>query len=601
MDPIKIVDEYINKKSWKVKADSNSDYSLLGLITHIASKVQGTYWLEKVYSKEVKEAHIKGDIHVHKLDDLATYCCGWDMQDLLMEGYDGVPGKVSCKPPKHLSSALDHVYRFLFSLRRESAYGAQAFSNFDTYLAPFIFFDGLSYKEIKQNIQKFVFDMNLPFDKNFQAPFTNITLDIVPSGTLANESVIIGGKRLSYAYKDFKKEMILFNKAFAEVMTEGDASGRVFTWPIPTYNLTKDFDWDNKELKGIWEMTAKFGIPYFSNFINSDMKPDDVRSMCCRLRIDNRVLIKRGGGLFGSNPLTGSIGYVTLNLPRVGYLSKSKDEYFKNLDRLMELAKQSLLDKRKFLEEMTELGLYPYTRYYLRNIKARFNEYWKNHFNTIAIMGMSESCQNFLGRGKDISTKEGKEFALEVMDHIREVLLKYQEETNQMFNLEATPGEGATYTLAKKDQEQFSDIIFANDKQVKEEGAEPFYSNSTHLPVDSTTDIFEALEHQEELQCKYTGGTVFHAFLGERIESPAVVKKLVKKIAESYKLPYFSITPTFSICSEHGYIAGERYECPKCGKECEVYSRIVGYISPVQRWNKGKEAEWKCRKTYEIH
>ncbi len=571
IDPISLVDSYIDSVDWRVKENSNADYSLLGLIDYISGKVQARYWLSKVYSPEISEAHENGDLHVHKLSDLATYCCGWDLQAILIKGYTGVKGKVTCSPPKHFDSALDHVFRFMFSVRRESAYGAQALSSFDTYLAPFIFYDGLNYEEVKQCIQRFVFNMNLPFDKNFQVPFTNITMDIVPTGTLAEESVIIGGKPQKYRYKDFQKEMIMFNKAFAEVMIEGDSSGRVFTWPIPTYNITKDFDWDNEDLDPLWEMTAKFGIPYFSNFVNSDMKPDDVRSMCCRLRIDNRVLMKRGGGLFGSNPLTGSINYVSINLPRIGYLAKDKKDYFKRLDKMMKLSKDSLLQKRVFLEELTERGLFPYTKFYLKDIKDRFGEYWKNHFNTIAVLGMNESCQNFLGDDKGIASKEGREFALEVLDFMREKLIEFQEETDQMFNLEASPAESTGYVFAKKDKELYPEIIVANDQDVTKSKAEPFYSNSTHLPVDSTTDLFEALDHQDELQCKYTGGTVFHAFLGERMNSTEAVKNLVKKITDNYKLPYFSITPTFSICPKHGYIPGEHEFCPKCDAE-------IGYV-----------------------
>lgn len=567
IDAIALVDAYINGEDWRVKEDSNSDYSLLGLMDYISGKVQSRYWLSKVHTKKIRKAHENGDIHIHKLSGLATYCCGWDLREILIKGYTGVSGKVSCNPPKHFDSALDHVFRFMFALRRESAYGAQAFSSFDTYLAPFIFYDGLNYKEVKQCLQRFVYNMNLPFDKNFQVPFTNITLDIIPTGTLAEESVVIGGELQKYKYKHFKKEMIMFNKAFAEVMTEGDASGRVFTWPIPTYNITKDFDWDNDDLEPLWEMTAKFGIPYFSNFVNSEMKPDDVRSMCCRLRIDNRVLMKRGGGLFGANPLTGSINYVTINLPRIGYLAKNKKDYFKRLDRMMLLSKKSLLQKRAFLEEQTEKGLYPYTKFYLQDVKKRFGEYWKNHFNTIAVLGMNESCLNFLGKDKGIFSEEGRDFALEVLDHMRDRLIQYQEETDQMFNLEASPSESTGYVFAKKDRELYPEIIVANSQDVEERDAAPFYSNSTHLPVDATDDLFEALDHQDELQCKYTGGTVFHAFLGERLSSTESVKNLVKKITDNYKMPYFSITPTFSICPKHGYLSGEHEFCPKCDAE----------------------------------
>ena len=474
-----------------------------------------------------------------------------------------MPGKVSCNPPKHLDSAFDQIFRFFYTLRHEAA-GAQAISSLDTYLAPFIFYDGLNYEEVKQHIQRFIFSMNLPVDKGFQVPFTNITLDITPTGLLAEENVIIGGKTMPYKYKDFQKEMITFNKAYAEVMIEGDSTGRIFTWPIPTYNITKDFMWD--DLDQIWEMTAKFGIPYFSNFINSDMDPDDARSMCCRLRIDNRELRKRGGGLFGSNPLTGSIGVVTINMPRIGYLAKNKAEFFKRLGELMDISKESLLKKRMVIEALTERGLYPYTRFYLRSIKERFGSYWKNHFNTIGLNGLNEACLNFLGEDNGLMSIDGREFGLEVLDFMRDKLMEYQEETGEIFNLEASPAESACYRLAKKDKELYSDILVANEAEYKK-GADPYYTNSSQLPVYATDDIWDALDNQDELQCKYTGGTVFHSFLGERLTSTESVKNLVRKIAENYKLPYFSITPTFSICPKHGYIPGEHEYCPKCDTE----------------------------------
>ncbi len=589
VDPISLIDGYIDSEDWRVKENSNTNYSFHGLSHHISTKVNALYWLHNVYGEKIREAHTRGDFHIHNLGYLTTYCNGWDLKDVLLTGHTGVSGKVSCAPAKHLDSAFDQIFRFLYTVRHESA-GAQAISSLDTYLAPFIYYDGLNYEEVKQHIQRFIFSMNLPVDKGFQVPFTNITLDVVPSGELANENVIIGGKIMPYKYKDFQKEMIMFNKAYAEVMIEGDSAGRIFTWPIPTYNITEDFMWD--DLEPVWEMTAKFGIPYFSNFINSDMNPDDVRSMCCRLRIDNRELKRRGGGLFGSNPLTGSIGVVTINMPRIGYQADSKEDFKQRLESLMDLAKESLLKKREILEEFTERGLYPYTKFYLRDIKKRFDEYWKNHFNTIGLIGMNEACLNFLG--EDISTNKGQDFSLEIMDFMRDKLLEYQDETGEIFNLEASPGEGASYRLAKRDKEDFEDIISANQG-----GVDPYYTNSTQLPVDATDDLFEALDLQDELQCKYTGGTVFHVLLGEKMESVESVRSLVKKIATNYSLPYFSITPTFSICSDHGYIAGENKKCPDCQKECEVYSRVVGYITPVKQWNKGKVAEWKDRKTFD--
>jgi ribonucleoside-triphosphate reductase len=589
LDPISLVDEYISSEDWRVKENSNTSYSFHGLSHHISTKVNAMYWLNKVYNNKIRDAHINGDFHIHDLGYLTTYCNGWDLKDLLLKGHTGVPGKVSCAPAKHLDSAFTQIFSFLYTVRHESA-GAQAISSLDTYLAPFIYYDGLNYEEVKQRIQQFLFNMNLPVDKGFQVPFTNITLDVVPSGELAEENVIIGGEIKDYKYKDFQKEMIMFNKAYAEVMIEGDSTGRIFTWPIPTYNITENFMWD--DLEPVWEMTAKFGIPYFSNFVNSDMDPADVRSMCCRLRIDNRELKKRGGGLFGSNPLTGSIGVVTINMPRIGYLSKSKDDFKKRLGLLMDLAKESLLLKRNVIEEFTERGLYPYTKFYLRDIKKRFGKYWKNHFNTIGLVGMNEACLNFIG--KDLSTKEGQTFTLEILDFFRDRLLEYQEETDQIFNLEASPAEGASYRLAKKDKQLYSDILSAiNDSESSD--SEPYYTNSTQLHVHATDDLFEAMDLQDEIQCKYTGGTVFHVYLGERINSFKSVKNLVKKIAHTYKMPYFSITPTFSICPNHGYLPGEVETCPKCNKECETYSRVVGYISPVKQWNNGKTVEWEQR------
>lgn len=558
-----LVQNYLDGTDWRVKEDANKMYSLHGLSNHIASAVQAKYWLDKIYPEEIAQAHRNCDIHIHDLGYIAAYCNGWDLRDLLMKGYTGVPGKVACAPARHFDSALNQLTNFLFTLRHEAA-GAQAISSIDTYLAPFIRHDNLKFEQVKQQLQEFVFNMNVPLDKGFQAPFTNVTLDIKPSGVLANESAIIGGKIIKEKYRDFQKEINIFNRAFAEVMMEGDSSGRVFTWPIPTYNLTKDFPWDDPNLDPVWKMTAKFGIPYFSNFINSDMKPDDVRSMCCRLRIDNRELRKKGGGLFGANPLTGSIGIVTINMPRLGYLAKDMDDFFFRLEKIMNVVTKSLLIKREIIEELTCRGFYPYTRFYLTDIKKRFGQYWKNHFNTVGLLGMNEACLNFLK--KDINNDEGKKFALEVLDFMRDRLLKYQKKTGQIFNLEATPGEGASYRFAEHDKKEFADIVVANDSEFAN-GASPFYTNSTQLPVDFSGDIFDALDHQDELQCKYTGGTVFHVYLGEKIPSIESTRALVKKIAENYKLPYFSITPTFSICPKHGYLAGEHEYCPKCDME----------------------------------
>jgi ribonucleoside-triphosphate reductase len=481
---------------------------------------------------------------------------------------------------------------FFYTLQGEAA-GAQAFSNFDTLLAPFIWYDGLDYKEVKQALQEFIFNINVPTRVGFQTPFTNITLDLVPPPTLADLPVIIGGKPKDRPYKDFQKEMSIFNKALMEVMLEGDAKGRVFTFPIPTYNITKDFQWDNPDLKLLWKITAKYGIPYFSNFINSDMRPEDVRSMCCRLRLDNRKLERRGGGLFGANPLTGSIGVVTINMPRLGYLSKTEEEFLSRLERLMELAKQSLEIKRKVIEKFTEADLFPYSKFYLRNTKERLGEYWKNHFSTIGLVGMNETCLNLFG--ENIASERGRKFALKVLDFMRDKLLQFQQETGNNYNLEATPAEGASYRLAKIDKEKFPDIISANP-----EGKEPFYTNSSQLPVDYTDDVFEALELQDELQKRYTGGTVLHIFVGEKINDEEALKRFIRKVCENFSLPYFTITPTFSICPNHGYLLGERERCPKCNTETEVYSRTVGYLRPIKQWNKGKKEEFKLRKTFQL-
>lgn len=560
----KLMEDYLGRADWRIKENANMSFSVQGLNNYLASSISAKYWLNKLYPSEIRNAHVDGDFHIHDLGMLAPYCCGWDLKDILIKGFGGVGEKVQSKPPKHFRSTLGQVINFLYTLQGEAA-GAQAFANFDTYLAPFIRYDKLSYKEVKQALQEFMFNINVPTRVGFQTPFTNVTLDVTPSKQMSKEHVIIGGEIKNETYGDFQKEMDIFNQAYAEVMIEGDATGRVFAFPIPTYNIDKNFDWDKKELKPVWEMTAKYGIPYFSNFINSDMDRDDARSMCCRLRLDNRELRKRGGGLFGANPLTGSLGVVTINLARIGYLSKDKKDYKARLLRLMDLAKESLEIKRKIIERFTDDGLYPYSKFYLEDIKKRFDSYWQNHFNTIGINGMNESLLNFLG--KDITTKEGKKFALEIMDFMRDKLMDYQNETNNLYNLEASPAEGATYRFAKKDKELYKDLIVANEKAVSEQNADPYYTNSSHLPVGFTDDIFEALELQDELQTKYTGGTVLHGFIGEKIDNPESVKKLVKKIAETHKLPYFTITPTFSICPVHGYLAGEHKYCPKCDQE----------------------------------
>jgi len=564
IDSDELVHNYIDKLDWRVRENSNMTYSLQGLNNHVASLVTSNFWLNQIYGRTLEEAHLGGDLHIHDLAILAAYCCGWDLHDFLVRGFGGVPGKVYSKPPKHLRAALGQLPNLIYTLQGETA-GAQAVSNFDTLLAPFIYYDDLSYKEIKQTLQEFMFNMNVPTRVGFQTPFSNITLDLTVPGVMAKEPVIIGGEPQKKTYGDFQKEMNVFNQALGEVMLEGDAHGRVFSFPIPTINITKDFEWDNPFFENLWEATRKYGIPYFSNFINSDMKPEDVRSMCCRLRLNKKELFKKGGGLFGANPLTGSIGVVTINMPRIGFLTKNKKEFKERLSLLMDLAKESLIIKRRVVENFTEKGLYPYSEYFLKGIKERFGEYWKNHFNTIGLVGMNEACLNFLG--ENIGTENGRKFALEILDFMREKIGEYQKETNQLFNLEATPAEGTSYRFAREDRKRFKDIIFANNEAVKRRKAEPFYTNSTQLPVDYTTDIFEALEHQDELQCKYTGGTVFHGFLGESLSETKSLKVLVKKIAERFHLPYYTLTPTFSICQKHGYLTGEHKYCPRCDEE----------------------------------
>lgn len=591
-----LVSKYLNKKDWRIKENSNMAFSLQGLNHYVSSEVSKIYWLNRVYPHEIKDAYMRGDLHIHDLGLISVYCVGWDLSDLLMTGFKGASGKMESAPPKHFRSALGQMVNFFYTLQGEAA-GAQAFSNFDTLLAPFIRYDKLSYREIKQALQEFIFNINVPTRVGFQTPFTNITLDLSSPAFYKNHGVIIGGKLQKESYGDFQHEQNLLNRAFLEVMLEGDAKGRVFTFPIPTYNITKDFDWDNPNLDLLWKITAKYGIPYFANFINSDMHPDDARSMCCRLRLDNRELRSRGGGLFGASPLTGSIGVVTINMPRIGYSSESKQEFYDRLTNLMLLAKESLEIKRKILEKFTDQNLYPYVQFYLRKMKERFDQYWKNHFSTIGLIGMNEACLNLFG--EDISTEKGKAFASEVLEFMRSKLLEFQTETGNIYNLEATPAEGVTYRLARLDKHHFPDIICANEQEFKR-GAEPFYTNSTHLPVNYSHDIFEALEHQDSLQTKYTGGTVLHGFIGEEINNVEGLKQLVKLIATKFQLPYFTITPTFSVCPACGYIPGEVQICNTCHLQTEVYSRVVGYLRPVQHWNEGKKEEFKERVTYKI-
>lgn len=584
---LELVDSYLSKVDWRINENSNMSFSLQGLNHYISSEISKTYWLHKIYPPEVRDAHINGDMHIHDLNVLAPYCVGWDLMDLLVRGFGGVPGKVESRPAKHFRSALGQVVNFLYTTQGETA-GAQAFSNVDTLLAPFIAYDGLSYRQVKQALQEWVFNLNVPTRVGFQTPFTNITLDLSIPEHLASQAVIVGGKPQDVCYGEFQREVDMFNHALFEVLIEGDAKGRVFTFPIPTINITREFDWSNPVVDLIFEAAAKYGIPYFANFINSDLRPEDARSMCCRLRLETRELKHRGGGLFGSNPLTGSIGVVTINLPRIGYLSCSEQDFLQRLSRVMEIAKTSLEIKRKILERFTDSGLYPYSRYYLSSIKERTGAYWSNHFSTIGIIGMNEAIANAKWMDvKGIWTKEGKEFALRVLDFMREKLLCYQKETGNLYNLEATPAEGTSYRLAKIDRQRYPDIFTQGMRH-------PYYTNSTWIPVGLTESISYILDNQNELQSKYTGGTVQHLFLGERPD-PMKLKDFIRTVFEKYNLPYISITPTFSICNECGYIEGEHSVCPKCARDCEIYSRVVGYLRPLSNWNDGKKEEFSDR------
>jgi anaerobic ribonucleoside-triphosphate reductase len=591
-----LVDQYLEIEDWRVKENSNMSYSLQGLNNYLSSTVIAKYWISRIYPSKIADAHFSGDVHIHDLGVLGPYCVGWDVSDLLLTGFGGVSGKIESKPAKHFRTALGQIVNFFYTLQGEAA-GAQAFSNFDTYLAPFIRYDHLSQKEVEQALQEFFFNMNVPTRVGFQTPFTNLTLDLTVPDFMKDEGVLFNGKITEDTYGDMAKEMEMFNLAFAEGMQQGDAKGRVFTFPIPTYNVTKDFAWDSPVAQAIFEVTAKYGVPYFSNFINSDMSPEDVRSMCCRLRIDNRELRKRGGGFFGANPLTGSIGVVTLNMPRVGYLSRDEDDFFQRLDKIMETAKLSLEIKRKALEAFTENGLYPYSRRYLRHVKEGYDKYWKNHFSTIGLVGINEAVVNLLG--VNIATREGKDFAVKTLNFMRNKLVGFQEETGDIYNLEATPAEGTSYRLARIDKRRHPQIIAANERLVQTQHAEPFYTNSSQLPVDFEGDLFDALQHQESLQTLYTGGTVFHIFLGERLHSWQSAAELIRKVSWNSRLPYFTLTPTFSVCPSHGYTSGEHKLCPVCGAQCEVYSRVVGYLRPVDQWNDGKQAEFAMRRTFD--
>ena len=580
-----LVDAYLDKSDWQIAENANMAFSLQGLNNHIGSEITRRYWLERLYPVAIRTAHESGDLHIHDLNLLAVYCVGWDLFDLLCQGFRGASGKVESAPAKHFRTALGQVANFFYTLQGEAA-GAQAFSSVDTLLAPFIAYDGLGYAEVKQALQEWIFNLNVATRVGFQTPFTNITLDWNVPARLMDVAAIVGGQAQERCYGEFQPEMDMFNRAFLGVMSEGDARGRVFTFPIPTYNIDAAFDFDDPRLEPLWRVTARYGIPYFANFVNSDLSPDDARSMCCRLRLDTRELQHRGGGLFGANPLTGSIGVVTLNLPRLGRLAADREDFIVRLGALMDLARDSLLVKRKLLERFTASGLYPYARHYLRAIEERHGAYWQNHFSTIGIVGLDEATRHLLGTG--LLDDEGRSFGLAVLDFMRARLVRYQEESGSPFNLEATPAEGASYRLALLDHRRFAD-------------GEPVtaYTNSSQPAVEAVADPFALLEHQDEFQVKYTGGTVLHFWLGEHVHDPRVVKTFVRRVCSRYRLPYFTLTPTFSICPEHGYLRGSSPTCPSCGAATEVYSRVVGYLRPVAQWNRGKQEEFARRALYD--
>ena len=581
-----LVDNYLQINDWRVKENSTVTYSVGGLILSNSGAITANYWLSEIYDDEIANAHRSGDIHLHDLSMLTGYCAGWSLKQLIQEGLGGIPGKITSSPAGHLSTLCNQMVNFLGIMQNEWA-GAQAFSSFDTYLAPFVKVDNLTQKEVKQCIQSFVYGVNTPSRWGTQAPFSNITLDWTVPKDLANLPAIVGGKEMDFTYGDCVEEMRMVNKAFIEIMIEGDANGRGFQYPIPTYSITRDFDWSETENnKLLFEMTAKYGTPYFSNYINSDMEPSDVRSMCCRLRLDLRELRKKSGGFFGSGESTGSVGVVTINLPRIAYLAEDEADFYKRLDKLMDISARSLKTKRTVITQLLENGLYPYTKRYLGS--------FDNHFSTIGLIGMNEVGLNAKWLRADLTDKRVQQFAKEVLDHMRERLSDYQEQYGDLYNLEATPAESTTYRFAKHDKKRYPDIITAN------ENGTPYYTNSSHLPVGYTEDIFTALDVQDELQTRYTSGTVFHAFLGEKLPDWKAAAALVRKIAENYKLPYYTMSPTYSVCAEHGYLAGEHYICPHCGKEAEVYSRITGYYRPVKNWNDGKSQEFKDRRTYDV-
>ncbi|MBF0207713.1 MAG: ribonucleoside triphosphate reductase [Oligoflexia bacterium] len=581
---------YLGDKDWNIQENANTQKSVNGLNNYVRESFTKKYWLYKIYPEEVRSAHENGDGHIHDLGFFGPYCAGWDLRQLLQDGFGGVAGKMESFPAKHLGSFLGQIINSTFTTQGETA-GAQAWSSFDTYCAPFIRYDGLNFLQVKQRLQEFIFNINVPTRVGFQCPFSNLTFDITVPSTLRDQAIIIGGKVQSEKYGDFQEEMDIFNRAFCEVMLAGDAKGRVFTFPIPTINITKDFNWNNPVVDEYMKITCKYGIPYFANYVKSDLSPEDAISMCCRLRINTGELRKRGGGLFGSNPLTGSIGVFTINLPKIGYLAKSWDEFKERLHKVALIGRNSLEIKRKIIEQQTQAGLYPYSAHYLRHSKELHGEYWYNHFNTIGVIGMNEALLNFIG--KDITTQQGQDLAIKTMKYLREILMQFQLESGHFYNLEATPAEGTSYRLAKIDKQNFPNIITAGDKT-------SYYTNSSQLPVGYTNDIYQMLELQEELQSLYTGGTVQHLYLGERIQDIQVCKNLVKKIFNNYKIPYISITPTFSICKEHGYLSGEIPICPACQQETEIWSRVTGYLRPVANYNQGKKEEFYQRKNFTL-
>ncbi|MFA7119328.1 MAG: ribonucleoside triphosphate reductase [Sphaerochaetaceae bacterium] len=584
--------DYLDDKDWRINENANTCKSVNGMNNYIREEFTKQYWLNEVYPAQIREAHTSGHFHLHDLGFFGPYCAGWDIAQLLQMGFGGIPGKVSSKPAKHLRSFLGQIVNSTFSTQGETA-GAQAWSSIDTYCAPFIRYDKMDFTSVKQALQEFIFNLNVPTRVGFQCPFSNLTFDLRVPRTLKDKYIMIGGEYKNEVYGDFQPEMDIFNLAFCSIMMEGDAAGRVFTFPIPTINVTKDFKWDGPVVDAIMEMTCKYGIPYFSNYINSDLSPEDALSMCCRLRLNTKELRKRGGGLFGSNPLTGSVGVVTLNLPRFAFESRDENEFFEKIRQYTELAKQSLELKREVIEKETERGMYPFSARYLEGIKKRFGSYWINHFSTIGIIGMNEACQNLLGKDKNLTTEEGQALALKTLNFMRDIITAFQAETGHYYNLEATPAEGTSYRLAKIDKENCPGIITAGTDA-------PYYTNSSQLPVSFTDDIFETIDLQDELQCCYTGGTVLHLYLGERVSDIETAKKLIKKIFETYKLPYISLTPTFSTCEDHGYLVGEQETCPICGKATEVWTRVVGYLRPVKNFNKGKQEEFKERQVYHI-